>query len=355
MRKSNFELLRIFGMLAIIMGHMAGQGLNGSFLGWQELPGLFLSSASRFAVSLFLMTGLWFMVDAEFSPKRVLKLYSALWFWSVVLTYFLVIIGQDVSLKDMVSCFIPVMRRWAWFVPVYIVLTLISPFLRKACLKMNKKELLRLVVLGFIFLSIVSTVSPFMDTWYCALIWFIYMYFVIYFYKKYLYESIKGKKRYLFMGLIVYIALVGGRYLCTRLGGIFELPVGVMTQYISDYKSIPNLMCTIPIFIFFSKIDIGSVKWVNALSKNTMDVYLIHQTESFYMFLWKDICRTDSWQNSQMELLIFVLVTLAVFAGCSLMGRMRVLIFEPLWVKSRLFAILEKKMGLFYKDIEINE
>ena len=157
MRKSNFELLRIIGMLAIIMGHMAGQGLDTSSLsGWQEIVMIFLSSGSRFAVSLFLMTGLWFMVDAEFSPRRVLKLYSALWFWSVFLTYFLVITGQEVSLKDKVSCFIPVMRRWAWFVPVYIVLILLSPFLRKACQKMNKKELGSIVLLGFIFLSVVS-------------------------------------------------------------------------------------------------------------------------------------------------------------------------------------------------------
>ena len=81
-----------------------------------------------------------------------------------------------------------------------------------------------------------------------------------------------------------------------------------------------------------------------------MDVYVIHQTVSFYMFLWKDICRVDSWKNLSTELWIYILVSIGVYAGGSILGRLRVLTIEPIWVKSKLFAMLEKQMGKFYSE-----
>lgn len=343
-------------MLLIVMGHMCGQGLDLSkFSIQQNIIATFLCSGLRIAVSFFLMIGLWFMVDSEFSSKRVLKLYGALWFWSVLLTYILVIIGQDVSIKDMISCFFPVLRRWMWFVPVYIVLLLVSPFLKKACNTMSKNSLRVLVILGLFFLGLVSTVSPFMDTWYCALIWFIYMYFAIYYYKHYFVDKLKGKKRYLLFGILVYIALVVAKIVLAGKNGIYSMTAGMISQYIGDYKSIPNLMCSVPVFIFFSKLDIGSSKVINSVSKYTMDVYLIHQTESFYPFLWKVICKTESWQSSNYALLIFVGVSIAVFAGCSILGMLRTRLIEPLWLKSRLFGFIENKMNKFYSCVSNRE
>ena len=134
-----------------------------AFPAGQDIAALFLCSGARISVSLFLMIGLWFMVDSEFAPKRVLKLYGSLWFWAVLLTCILVVIGQDVSKKDMISCFFPILRRWMWFVPVYIVLMLLSPFLYKASIKMREKELFCLVIIGLFFLSFVSTVSPILN------------------------------------------------------------------------------------------------------------------------------------------------------------------------------------------------
>ncbi len=356
MRKSNFELLRIISMLMIVMGHMSGQALNPTQINdFQRSFYISLSSGSRIAVSFFLMTGLWFMVDSKFSPKRVLKLYGALWFWSVLLTYILVVLGQDVSTKDMISCFFPVLRRWMWFVPVYIVLLLFSPFLNKACNSMSKSELQFLVILGLFFLGFVSTVSLSMDNWYCAVLWFIYMYFAIFYYKHYLVDKLKGKKRFLLLGLLMYIALLGIRYGLAGKDGIYSMAAGILAQYFGDYKSIPNLMCSVPIFIFFSKIDIGSNRVINSISKYTMDVYLIHQTESFYPFLWKGICRTESWQSSDNVLLIFVAVSIAVFAGCSILGMLRARLIEPLWLKSRLFGFIENKMNKFYSCINNKE
>lgn len=93
-RCANIELLRIVSMLLIIMGHFVGQNdvmkrLNGTPLCAAVLSG----SASRIAVNVFLVIGVWFMLDKEFSAKRILVLYGEVWFYGIALTAIVILGG----------------------------------------------------------------------------------------------------------------------------------------------------------------------------------------------------------------------------------------------------------------------
>lgn len=76
-RSSNFELLRIVLMLVIVLNHVAAQAFDRDVILLQNNVFLcVVGYGSRIAVNLFLMTGVWFMLDSEFQGKRVLKLYG---------------------------------------------------------------------------------------------------------------------------------------------------------------------------------------------------------------------------------------------------------------------------------------
>ncbi|WP_173385427.1 acyltransferase [Ruminococcus flavefaciens] len=350
-RKSNFELLRIIAMLLIIMGHISGQAFDSTRI--TESGKIFVTimgSGSRIAVNLFLMIGIWFMVDAEFRVEQILKLYGGLWFYSVSITLILICFGFDIGTKDIISCFFPYLRCWMWFVPLYISLLLLSPFLKKAFDHLNKGALRLLLGLGFFLICVVSTVSKFMDTKLCALLWFIYMYYTIGYYKKFVAGEIKKTKRFLLFGVLIYSILIISGIICSRLSGeIFNYGRRIVSQYLSDYKSIPNFMCALCIFVFFSKLDIGSSSIINGISKNTLDVYMIHQQTPFYPILWTVVCRSHSWQSSKYFCFVFLGVTIAVYIVFSLIGRIRVRFIEPFWVKSKLFdkisTLIKKAYG----------
>ena len=74
-RQSNFELLRLVAMLAIVAGHFVSQSAVGHASGAAGTVASILSSGPRLAVNLFLLVGCWFMVDAKFKAERLLKLY----------------------------------------------------------------------------------------------------------------------------------------------------------------------------------------------------------------------------------------------------------------------------------------
>lgn len=71
-RDANIELLRIVSMILIIAGHLVEQNnviekINGISL----FTALLLGSAYRIAVNIFLLIGVWFMVNKEFSARRI--------------------------------------------------------------------------------------------------------------------------------------------------------------------------------------------------------------------------------------------------------------------------------------------
>ena len=92
-RNSNIELLRILSMLAIIFCHITGESdvLNNLGENGQLFFG-YLKGIGNISVNIFLIIGTWFMVDSDFKGKRVLKLYSELFLYTVTITTIMVII-----------------------------------------------------------------------------------------------------------------------------------------------------------------------------------------------------------------------------------------------------------------------
>ena len=180
------------------------------------------------------------------------------------------------------------------------------------------------------------------------------MYFVISYYKKYVCGSINKKWIFLTAGLSIYFIMAITVYFCERSNAVYMGYIGkILSQYLVDYKSIPNFVCSICIFIFFTKLDIGVNKIVNCVAAYTMDVYMIHQSDAFYNYLWTGICRSHSWQDSDYFVPIFIVVSVTVFIGCSIIGALRVRFVEPIWLKSRLFVFLEEKIDRIYKELNL--
>ena len=118
-------------MFFIVMGHLIGQGGGTNVEGFWPFS-IILYSGSRIAVNLFLMLGIWFMVDYEFKASRILKIYGTTWFYTAVITSLMVVIGGvNITAEDLAGAFMPFLRKTLWFSSLYICLLLLAPFLHK--------------------------------------------------------------------------------------------------------------------------------------------------------------------------------------------------------------------------------
>ncbi len=351
-RQSNLELLRILAMLAIVAGHFAGQG---GFLwvvsGWKLLFIMLAGSGLRIAVNLFLMIGVWFMVDADFRASRIWKLYGVAAFYSVTLTLLMALLRVDAPKGDMVRVVLPFFGRPLWFASAYISLLMVSPYLKKL-LAWEAGELQRLVILLFVLLSVVSTVPGYKESYVADFCWCMYIYLFIGCYKKTGRPS--GKKRMvsLAVGTGIYLMLVLTRWLCTMYyteAGFLSAGVTLMEQYISDIRSVPNFVSAFMIFVFFVHLDIGTKPKINYAAGTAFGVYAIHSVPAFHDFLWHCIYRCDAWKKSEWVCLYFSGVVLSVYVAASVIDRLRMRWLEPLWLKCRLFSFLCQKTDGFYK------
>ena len=141
-RNSNIELLRIVAMFFIVSGHFISQSGNIEYsFSINDFILVFLGSASRIAVNVFLIVGVWYMVDSTFSAERILKLYIQVVTYSLPITVIMLFLNREnVSIKDFVRGFLPFWGRGLWFASAYITLMLFKPFLDKI-LCWSKKEL----------------------------------------------------------------------------------------------------------------------------------------------------------------------------------------------------------------------
>ena len=185
-RNSNIELLRIIAMFFIVAGHFISQSGNIEYsFCVNDFILVFLGSASRIAVNVFLIIGVWFMVDSKFSADRILKLYIQVITYSLPITVAMLFLNREnVSIKDFARGFLPFWGRGLWFASAYITLMLFKPLLDKI-LNWNKKELGLLVGLMFVFISLVSTLPDVQEGYVIDSVWFLVVYLFAGYIKKY--------------------------------------------------------------------------------------------------------------------------------------------------------------------------
>lgn len=357
-RESNFELLRIIAMLLIIAGHFVTQ--SGALEATTGINHWFAASVGmghRMAVNLFVLIGTWFMVDLDFKPSRIIRLYGTVWFYSVLITLICKVCKVPVSMEEFVSAFFPVIRRAVWFASVYIGLMLLSPFLRKFRLLTLEIQRKAIIVL-FLLVCVECTLSTFMDTYLCALTWFIFLYLFMCYHK----ECVKrdcsilkwNKIWYLLIGVAVYAAMIAAEGICYTFADrvpVLSMGRSLVIQYLSDYKSIPNFLSAFCIFLFFENWRMRKIRLINVFAGATFGVYVIHQIPVFYMFLWKNLCDCDAWINDRMFPLYTLAVIFCVFVAGVVIDQIRTVVFEPFWLHSPLFRWINRKMDRFYQSV----
>ena len=288
-RQSNIELLRIFAILMVVMGHFIRQsGLLESETGINSTVNVLFGSGGRIAVNVFLLIGSWFMVDSTFRPGKALRLYLETAFYCIPITLLMICLGMAGGARNIFQGLLPFFGRPVWFASAYISLILLTPFLNKAFL-LPAKKLTYFTATLFILFCITSTIPCFSTIDYIAdLSWFCVLYLIVGWAKK---IDILGKLHvnkwvYAIAGTLIYAGLCSA----TKI----SMLTWTANYWLDNIRTLPNIACAVCIFCFFLKTNIGSVKLVNFFARSVFAVYIVHQVPAFREFEWSTICRAHS-------------------------------------------------------------
>ena len=350
-RNSNIELLRILSMFAIIAAHFVGQ--SGAFeytLCINDFLLVLISNGSRIAVNVFLLIGVWYMVDAKFNVARILKMYGQLYVYTSIFTVVSLIIDyRAVSLKNLIYGFVPFIGRALWFASSYLCLLIFKPFL-DLILQWDKKKLISFTALFFVLMSVFSTILTIQEGFVIDTIWFALIYLVIGTIKKY-------PPKFNWKGIYSLILFGGGYtvlatmrfFVIVNQGNniLFKAISRACKIYGDDIKSFPNILLAGLIFHFFITMRPRANRFINSASKGTFSVYIIHQVPAFYPLLWPTFFNSEVWLPKH-NVLYVIFVVIAVFTVCSVIDIPRRKWLEPVFSKTKLFNFVSNQIEKVY-------
>lgn len=297
-RQSNIELLRLVCMFLIICVHFTGLSIMRYSQNWQCQTGMLrilpflINGISVCAVNTFVLISGYFSIRP--SVRSFCNLYLTCAFYAGVLyTFNLYLTDSHINRWCVYNTIMPFglfesSSGW-WFLPNYMILYLLSPFLNRVIDNLSRKE--------FRISLFILSVVIFYFGWYRQMKWaeagfnfvnFIFLYFI----GRYLamhYKSSKfGARGGYFLLWIVFGVLIG----CVNWGAR-EYGWTTSNPFIwlnSQYNSPLCVASAICLFMCFKSIDINNSKIINWFAASALSIYLVHNnnyyiSQKLYQFI----------------------------------------------------------------------
>ena len=320
-RKSSLELLRIVAMLAIIMFHFVlHDGIN-----FSESPATpnklwyqFMLMGGSLGNDIFVMLSGYFLVKS--SGLKIRKLFD-LWlrmifYWVILFCFSYFCLGNSSNIKTVKDVLVTKVQ-W-WFAYTYCILYLLHPYINILLCKVVrndwKKFVVMLAVLCFVIKIIPNGYQKLTN-----LIIFILLYTIAGYFR--LAASDFGSVIYIFYGA----ALIGIKYLSVIMPNILALrfPFGGMMD--------PFIIVAVLCFLAgFRNLKITYNKVINLLAYATFGVYLIHDSKFVRIFLWHNVFKNASFQDSPYFIPYSIAVILTVYIACTVIELTRAKVFKIL-------------------------
>lgn len=350
-RESNLELCRIFAMLAIVLYHYLSQ--SGLYIDGSQgniILGKLIGQYGRVAVDVFLILGVWFMVDTKFKASRIERLWTETFFYGLLFTIISFAVTGSFNLKQIACAALPILGIPVWYVSVYLTLLMFAPFLQFGLSKFSSKSLTNLVAVSFFSICVSATLKDW-DNRLTAVLWFVFVYIFIFWFKKREWRAFDNPV----INFIVAILIMG------LLGVLSVLPTLLNTssdsvstvskiaaQWLHDYKSVPAFLAALFVFEGFLHLRVKPSNVINNIASGTLAVYIVHQTQAFVPVLWLQIWHADSFLQADTVIYILYTITVVVVTFLAIVAldfvRKRTVLkfWENCDIRSRVLGLLDK-------------
>ena len=347
-RKGNFELLRVISMLAIVIFHFSDWG---GLLYIDNIPnrlfGQFINIGGNIGVNLFVLISGYFLVNSKFKTKKILKVILEVWVYSVVIALIAFAFGIRKDSTLLIKSFLPISYNMYWFATMYVGIYLLFPIINKLINNLNRKKHKNVVILLGIMLSAIPTFLIGSNPFCSELIWFIYLYIVAGYIRKYDIKFMNNNKKNILIITILILLIFLINVLIISIELKLEIKKGILVKYLktTNMNSLIMLILSIYIFMFFKNMNIKNNKVLSILAKSSFAVYLIHINVITTEYLFYKIIKIQNYYNANLLVLMgyVLIVTITIYLICTLIEIIRIkLIEEPIFKIKKFDKYFEK-------------
>ena len=358
-RQTGPELLRIIAMLLIMFHHFALHGgidyttfsINNAYLNIIEFGG-------KIGVNIFVIITGYFSCTSKFSFKRIFKLLFAVEFYSLTLMIVSLFTGaQEFSVRLFVKGFFPLLFDGYWFVTIYIILYVLLPILNAGIDKISRTHLAFVICFLLALYCIIpntieklSILKPISDFEFSMVIWFITLYLIGAYFRKYSFLLIKHATISHILLLMSLFIMFGARTMQLYLGADYGGKIAKLIRIFADYstRSIMTFAISILLFCVFLSINFRGNRMFFHISKATFGVYLIHDNPLFYKYMWENIIHTKEIYNMPSFIPLSVMSILLLYTVCTVIE-----IFREKYIEKTLFSFNGINKFISFLDLKI--
>ena len=326
-RNIGLDSLRIISMIMIVFLHYLGKGglldIKNTSNTYHVIY-YFIEALCIISVNCYVLISGYFLIKSKFKWKKVLQLWLETLFYSISIYFIIVVLGlKELDIKGIVKSLFPIITKEYWFIYIYIIMYILSPFLNKLINNINKKEYQKLLIILIICFSIISMLPDAytLDSSHgYGIIWFICLYLIAGYIRIYdIPNKLKLNKSFYFLliyfifGIIVTIGMLASDIIGNYLG-----KVTFRDKFIS-YNNIFILIESIALFMYFKQLDIKSsklIKVIEFIAPLTLAVYLIHEQSQLRTVLYNKILHTEICYHNPYGIFIAIGSVIAVFITC---------------------------------------
>lgn len=314
----------------IICHHYLGHGGALNALKPSDLnfyPAYLIECFSIVAVNGFILIAGYYQI--KFKWDKLFNLWAQVFFYSVVISsIFWMAKIEPITAKQLVTTFFPlIFGRW-WFITVYVMLYILSPFINLALNNMDKKLHEQLLIV----LLIVNVILPslkytyFQDDGY-SIQNFFFLYCVGDYIRKYEIPKFNYIITYIVSSFIL-LALIS----FTKMN-IFHVPSSLLR-----YNFISVEIAAISLFIIFKNIKLQS-NTVNKIATSTFGIYLISDHKYIRDVLYTKILHTGDYYYNSSFIPYLIVSVIAIFVCCAIIElirqKMLTIIQTKIWKTSK--------------------
>ena len=288
---------------------------------WQQ----FIYMGGGLGNCIFVMLSGYFLIASEgISLRKLLNLWTRIFFWSVVIFCAFVYSGiVPFSFRSALRAFMPVTRSQWWFASTYFVMYLVHPYVNRLLHSFTREEYRKFLLSVMIYWCIIPMLTK-SDFGANDTINFICVYSIAGYLRLYGVD-LRGRKYLLYaLGFIwinfmstIFFDLIGLKIAIAAKGALYLHPM--MRPF-----TIAAALC---LLAGFRGLNIPYSKLINTIASATFGVYLIHDSNLVRPFLWHEVFRNASFQDSSYLIPYSVAVILIVYLVCTLLELVRSKIF----------------------------
>lgn len=353
-RDWSLDLLRIISMIMIVTSHvlfLSGTLNKTGIFNIDYFVTQILSASAYCFTNCFALISGYFLCDRKFSFVRIIRIYVATLFYSIFLACLLLIIGKfGISFSNFIKILFPISGIHYWYITAYIGLCFLFPFINILIDHLSYRlHTLLIGFLSFLFILVPGEFVGFSDAFHVhngySWIWFVYLYVIAAFIKKYP-QKFQHKRWFIVFSFSVFLT-AGSRFLVAVITNEFMGRI-IGSGFLYRYNSFSVALGTISIFLAFSKIKINSVHWKKLIKMFTpvlLGIYLVHMHIGIKEQIRNFLGSIFVYHGYMLYVQIFVSVIMIFFA-CACIEKIRLILFDKLKLNGaieRVGLLLDKK------------